>query len=215
MNTCALLAIVFISYRLSAGGLASIDFERELDLVYTLLTHQSRLPRWRSTAQLRTAPTSGTWGALRPTCSWRTGHKLVWDVPRGCHTYLVEEVLAPQVASLKASLLSKFVGFFRSLITSPSSEVMVVVPDGYLPSRYHGSIHCSPPLSAAGKIRRLGKKQPEGLLMLKGGGCVAITSFSLVSWGSLFGILSLLSEQWLPCWRSEMSGATSTGTCPW
>ena len=60
------------------------------------------------------------------TNAWRTGHKLAWDVPRGCHTYLVEEVLAPQVASLKASLLSKFVGFFRSLITSPSSEVMVV-----------------------------------------------------------------------------------------
>ena len=49
----------------------------------------------------------------------------------------------------------------------------------------------------------------------QGRGCVAITSFSLVSWGSLFGILSLLSEQWLPCWRSEMSGATSAGTCPW
>ena len=57
---------------------------------------------------------------------WRTGHKLAWDVPRDCHTYLVDEVLAPGVQSMKASLLSKFVGFFRSLITSPSSEVMVV-----------------------------------------------------------------------------------------
>ena len=57
---------------------------------------------------------------------WRTGHKLAWDVPRGCHTYLVDEVLAPSVHSMKAGLLSKFVGFFRSLITSPSSEVMVV-----------------------------------------------------------------------------------------
>ena len=36
----------------------------------------------------------------------------------------------------------------------------------------------------AGKIRQLGKKQPEGLLMLKGGGGVAIISFSLVSWGN-------------------------------
>ena len=60
------------------------------------------------------------------TNAWRTGHKLAWDVPRGCHTYLVDEVLAPQVPSMKTSLLSKFVGFFRSLITSPSSEVMVV-----------------------------------------------------------------------------------------
>ena len=60
------------------------------------------------------------------TNAWRTGHKLAWDVPRGCHTYLVEEVLASQVGSMKAGLLSKFVGFFHSLITSPSSEVMVV-----------------------------------------------------------------------------------------
>ena len=57
---------------------------------------------------------------------WRTGHKLAWDVPRGCHTYLVDEVLAPRVQSMTAGLLSKFVGFLRSLITSPSSEVMVV-----------------------------------------------------------------------------------------
>ena len=35
-------------------------------------------------------------------------------------------MLAPQVSSMKASLLSKFIGFFHSLITSPSSEVMVV-----------------------------------------------------------------------------------------
>ena len=39
---------------------------------------------------------------------------------------MVDEVLAPRVQSMKAGLLSKFVGFFRSLITSPSSEVMVV-----------------------------------------------------------------------------------------
>ena len=38
----------------------------------------------------------------------------------------MDEVLALQVQSMKAGLLSKFVGFFRSLITSPSSEVMVV-----------------------------------------------------------------------------------------
>ena len=35
-------------------------------------------------------------------------------------------MLAPRVQSMKAGLLSKFVGFLRSLITSPSSEVMVV-----------------------------------------------------------------------------------------
>ena len=58
--------------------------------------------------------------------AYRTGHKLAWDVPRSCHTYLVDEVLAPHMASLEATLLSRFVGFFRSLVTSPSGEVMVL-----------------------------------------------------------------------------------------
>ena len=43
-----------------------------------------------------------------------------------CHTYLVEEVLAAGVASLEASLLSRFHGFFKGLIASPSHEVAVV-----------------------------------------------------------------------------------------
>ena len=51
--------------------------------------------------------------------AWRTGHKLAWDVPRNCHTYLVEEVLATGVASLEASLPARFHGFFRSLLASP------------------------------------------------------------------------------------------------
>ena len=34
-------------------------------------------------------------------------------VSRGCHTYLVDEVLAPRVQSMKAGLLSKFVGWVR------------------------------------------------------------------------------------------------------
>ena len=38
----------------------------------------------------------------------------------------MQEVLAPHVANLSVSLLLKFVGFFRSLIASPSSEVVVV-----------------------------------------------------------------------------------------
>jgi hypothetical protein len=58
--------------------------------------------------------------------AWKTGHKLAWDVPRNCHTYLVEEVLAPHVTSLHASLLSRSIGFFRGLLATPSSEVVVV-----------------------------------------------------------------------------------------
>jgi hypothetical protein len=35
--------------------------------------------------------------AVMFTNAWRTGHKLAWDVPRTCHTYLVQTVLAPHV----------------------------------------------------------------------------------------------------------------------
>ena len=59
-------------------------------------------------------------------CAWRTGHKLAWDVPRNCHTYMVEEVLAVGVANLEAGLLLRFHGFFRGLLASPSHEVVVV-----------------------------------------------------------------------------------------
>jgi hypothetical protein len=60
------------------------------------------------------------------TNAWRTGHKLAWNVHRGCRTYLVQEVLAPHVASLRASLMHRFIGFFRGLVDSPSYEVVVV-----------------------------------------------------------------------------------------
>ena len=59
--------------------------------------------------------------------AWRTGHKLAWNVPRNCHTYLVEEVLAAGVASLEVSLLERFHGFFRSLLGSPSQEVVALL----------------------------------------------------------------------------------------
>ena len=60
------------------------------------------------------------------TNAWHTGHKLAWNVHRGCRTYLVQEVLAPHVPSLRASLMHRFIGFFRGLVDSPSYEVVVV-----------------------------------------------------------------------------------------
>ena len=59
------------------------------------------------------------------TNAWKTGHKIAWDVPRACHTYLVQTVLAPHVGSLRASLLHREVGFFHGLLASPSKEAMV------------------------------------------------------------------------------------------
>lgn len=58
--------------------------------------------------------------------AWRTGHKLAWAVPRGCRTFLVQEVLAPHVRNLRASLQHRVVSFFHGLLTSPSQEAKVV-----------------------------------------------------------------------------------------
>ena len=58
--------------------------------------------------------------------AWRTRHKIAWRVHRGCNSYLVQQVLAPHVKSLKVQILCKFRGFFRSLLDSPSREVAVV-----------------------------------------------------------------------------------------
>ena len=61
-------------------------------------------------------------------CSaWKTGVKLAWGVHRGCHTYLLQQVLAPGVTSLRVNLLLRFRTFFRSLLVSPSPEVQVAV----------------------------------------------------------------------------------------
>ena len=59
-------------------------------------------------------------------CSaWKTGVKLAWGVHRGCRTYLLQQVLAPGVTSLRVNLLLRFRSFFRSLLASPSPEVQV------------------------------------------------------------------------------------------
>jgi hypothetical protein len=58
--------------------------------------------------------------------AWKTSHKLAWKVHRGCQTYLVQEVLAPHVPSVRAGLLGRFHSFFLSLLASPSHEVSVV-----------------------------------------------------------------------------------------
>ena len=57
--------------------------------------------------------------------AWRTGVKLAWGVHRGCRTYILQQVLAPGIPSLRVNLLLRFRKFFRSLLTSPSPEVQV------------------------------------------------------------------------------------------
>ena len=58
--------------------------------------------------------------------AWTTGHKLACNVPRACRTYLVQNVLAPHVSSLRAGLLHRGLFFFRSLLKSPSNEARLV-----------------------------------------------------------------------------------------
>ena len=61
-------------------------------------------------------------------CSaWKTNVKLAWGVHRGCRTYILQQVLAPNVIPLRVNLLLRFRTFFRSLLVSPSHEVQVAV----------------------------------------------------------------------------------------
>ena len=57
--------------------------------------------------------------------AWKTGVKLAWGVHHGCRTYLLQQVLAPEITSLRVNLLLRFRTFFRSLLVSPSPEVQV------------------------------------------------------------------------------------------
>ena len=59
-------------------------------------------------------------------CAWKTAIKLAWGVHRGCRTYLLQSVLAPGIPSMRVKLLTCFLGFFHSLLSSPSEEVSVV-----------------------------------------------------------------------------------------
>ena len=58
--------------------------------------------------------------------SWNTCVKLVFGVPRSTFTYLVEGHLAASYTSLRNQILSRYSGFFRSLLHSPSKEVRLL-----------------------------------------------------------------------------------------
>ena len=58
--------------------------------------------------------------------SWNTCVKLVYGVPRNTFTYLVEGYFASGQTSLRNQILSRYSGFFRGLLQSPSKEVRVL-----------------------------------------------------------------------------------------
>ena len=57
---------------------------------------------------------------------WNTCVKLVYGVPRNTFTYLDEGFLAVNQTSLRNQILSRYPGFYRKLLTSPSKEVRVL-----------------------------------------------------------------------------------------
>ena len=53
--------------------------------------------------------------------------KLAWGVPRSTYTYLVEGYFAEKQTSLRPQILSRYPGFLRGLLSSPSKEVRMLV----------------------------------------------------------------------------------------
>ena len=58
--------------------------------------------------------------------SWSTNAKLVWKVPRSCHTYLVDNLLTAQFYTLKHQLRGRYINFVKTLLNSVSPEVCMV-----------------------------------------------------------------------------------------
>ena len=58
---------------------------------------------------------------------WNTCVKLVYGVPRNTFTYLVEGFLASEMVSMRNQILSRYAGFHRKLMNSPSREVRGLV----------------------------------------------------------------------------------------
>jgi hypothetical protein len=54
---------------------------------------------------------------------WNTNVKLVYGLPRNTFTYLVEGFFAEDSTSLRNQIFSRYSGFYRKLLLSPSKEV--------------------------------------------------------------------------------------------
>ena len=65
-------------------------------------------------------------GARKVFNAWITAVKLSWAVPRGTRTYLVQQVLSAGLTSARVDIMTRYVGFYRSLVRSSSHEVAVL-----------------------------------------------------------------------------------------
>ena len=57
---------------------------------------------------------------------WNTCTKLCWNLPRNTHVYFVDALLSCGFSSIRQQVLTRYVNFFRSLVSSPSKEVAVI-----------------------------------------------------------------------------------------
>ena len=57
--------------------------------------------------------------------SWKTCFKLAWGVPRGTHSYFLD-YLSGGLISARRDILGRYVGFYQSLLSSPSKEVIIL-----------------------------------------------------------------------------------------
>ena len=58
--------------------------------------------------------------------SWNTCVKLAWGVPRWSHNYFVEHVLSCGIPSVRQKVLGQYLGFFKKLLVSESSEIRLL-----------------------------------------------------------------------------------------
>ena len=57
---------------------------------------------------------------------WNTCIKLSYGIPRNTFTYLVEGYFAAGLVTLRQQVISRYPGFFRNLLSSPSKEVRLL-----------------------------------------------------------------------------------------
>ena len=57
--------------------------------------------------------------------SWKTCIKLAWGVPRATHSYFLD-YLSGGLVTVRRDVLSRYAGFYKSLLTSPCREVNIL-----------------------------------------------------------------------------------------
>ena len=57
--------------------------------------------------------------------TWSTCIKLAWDLPRATHSYFLG-VLSGGLITAKWDIITRYAGFYRGLLTSPSREVKIM-----------------------------------------------------------------------------------------